>query len=590
MLSSPYARKSMKALFALLFSGLFIQLEAQLPSVMFDTAPGSPEVIYYNFYKGIQMIEIDYNMYEQRRVKALDAIHPTNSIKPQFYSHNAIILRDAKGAIVAQYNTGLRNLSKLKYEDSDFLPPDKVKQTWPHSRSGISRGSNCPSYGADRYFVIQNGKCGVIDTLGNAVLDIVYDNIVPYNGNFSNTKCLWYGGLNRAEKVVCYTLLQKGKWGFKNDSVFIAPKYEELIPFKKNVLGIKHIKWGLINYKEKMLLDTIYDTLDHKKDFFVYSKEQRLYAAQGDKLLGIINNKYEVVTQPVYLSIEDYVDNNKGGMYWACTECGCGFLNEKGHALTPFRYGEKPANPYGNYYPTTAYNEANKLVVLNKHLKEIGAGYDRTYEATRELFVVQKGNKLGLINLYDELVLPCEYESIKESFGRDFIEVKKDGREGLLDKNGKVVIPMVYDGVIIDNQEKLLKVSLNKKQSLFNYQGKALTPIVYDVIESYTYGLAPAQKGDKWGVLDRQGKELTKFVYDRVFECENEMCIVESDYEYGFFHRFYSFVNKKGKQVSPFKYDKVENFKYDTDRKIFKARVWMKNKEMLIDKEGHELK
>ena len=71
-----------------------------MSSLEFDKDKKGPNTIYYNFYNGIQMIEIDYNNYEKARVDHQDAIKPISSIRPRNYGHNTIILRNKNGELL----------------------------------------------------------------------------------------------------------------------------------------------------------------------------------------------------------------------------------------------------------------------------------------------------------------------------------------------------------------------------------------------------------------------------------------------------------------------------------------------------------
>ena len=65
-------------------NGQIILPEMQL-NTKFVVTKNGPNTIYYNFYNGIQMIEIDYNNYEKARVDFEDAKNPINSIRQRNY-------------------------------------------------------------------------------------------------------------------------------------------------------------------------------------------------------------------------------------------------------------------------------------------------------------------------------------------------------------------------------------------------------------------------------------------------------------------------------------------------------------------------
>ncbi len=91
-----------------------------MSSLEFDKDKKGPNTIYYNFYNGIQMIEIDYNNYEKARIDHEDMIKPISSIRPRNYGHNTIILRNKNGELLHQYN-----LRGKTFKSTDFLPSEK---------------------------------------------------------------------------------------------------------------------------------------------------------------------------------------------------------------------------------------------------------------------------------------------------------------------------------------------------------------------------------------------------------------------------------------------------------------------------------
>ena len=53
------------------------------------------------------------------------------------------------------------------------------------------------------------------------------------------------------------------------------------------------------------------------------------------------------------------------------------------------------------------------------NFKEISTTYDNAYHWNANLFTVLKGSKMGLIDLNNKEVLPCEYQSISNDIKND---------------------------------------------------------------------------------------------------------------------------------------------------------------------------
>jgi hypothetical protein len=149
-------------------------------------------------------------------------------------------------------------------------------------------------------------------------------------------------------------------------------------------------------------------------------------------------------------------------------------------------------------------------------------------------FIV-RWNENGLRGVVDEqgnVVIPYEYQSIEHYQDKKrFLVSKKAGenawRMGVLDEAGKVVIPMVY--------EQLTRVSNNgdedthmaKRDGQWGYvniiTGEVLIEPKYaglyvDSLSTDTegMGIALANNGEKWGVIDTHGKTLVPFEFDEI--------------------------------------------------------------------------
>jgi WG containing repeat len=560
-----------------------------LPQMVFDAEKKGPNTIYYKFYNGIQMIEIDYNNYEKARVDFEDAIKPINSIRPRNYGHNTIILRNEKGKLLHQYN-----LRSEPFKASDFIACDKPTLILTHLgkiTSNYEAKSNYPSFGKYRYYVTENNKAGVIDTLGNPVLEVIYDGIQSYNYNFKmNSYTTMYGFRDNETKASCiYTMQRNKKWGFKNDKITIQPKYEELLPLKENVLRIKKSnQFGLLNYKEETLLAPLYSDLFYKNDFYLYTKVAIENQDKSNIYYGIIDAHFKLKTQPIYRNFEDIIeDYYPSGNYWALKTNGNGAIDKKGNEISVFKYGEIPQNPYQKYYRTNAFTDANKRYILDLNFKEIGSDYNLVYDWKNALLTVKKGTKYGLIDLNNKVVLPCEYDSFWETSNHELGTLIKDKKYGVISDKGIVVIPCKYDYLYFVDSNKIVATLIdsndknNRKVGLLDENNKLIASFIYNEIQSLDYGFYRVKIGDKYGILNKDGKEITPIKYDEIYSYQNGFCSAKIDFGYGY-------INLSGKEITHFYYEKPTNFNYDANNKLT-AKVVLAGKEIVIDENGRKI-
>ncbi|GAA4070760.1 hypothetical protein GCM10022389_14980 [Flavobacterium cheonanense] len=561
-----------------------------MSSLEFDKDKKGPNTIYYNFYNGIQMIEIDYNNYEKARIAHEDMIRPISSIRRINYGHNTIILRNKNGELLHQYN-----LRGKTFKSTDFLPSEKCITVSHASRldANYIAKTNYPFYGKYNFYVTENNKVGIIDTLGTPILEVVYDAILSYGDNYNLNSYVMFDTRNDREDETCfYTIKRDGKWGFKSDKLAIEPKYEELIPLKKDVFKIKkNTKYGLINYKEESLIEPIYTDLIYKNDFYLYTNDAIENIDRYTTLYGIIDSNFKIKTQPIYSNLEDIIENYyPSGKYWACKTDGCGAIDKKGNEISKFKYGSIPQNPYNNYYRTTGFRDGNKHYILNLDFEEIGKNYDLIYEWKNLLFTVKKGTKFGLIDLDNKVVLPCEYDSFWETSRNELGTLIKDKKYGVITNKGIVVIPCKYDDLYFTVDNTIVatlidandKTNRNRKVGLLDANGKLMTSFIYDEIETIDYGFYRVRIDSKYGVLNKDGKEITPVKYDEIYRYRNGFCIAKLDFGYGY-------IDTSGKEITHFYYEKPTDFNYNAAKKLT-AKAYLSGKEIIIDENGKVVK
>lgn len=101
-------------------------------------------------------------------------------------------------------------------------------------------------------------------------------------------------------------------------------------------------------------------------------------------------------------------------------------------------------------------------------------------------FLVKKGDKMGLLNFKNELLIPIEYSSIRKDT-LNFIKLQRE-RE--------------INGVV------------STTVGICNYQGRILIPLIYRQIGKFTNGLFPALDNKYWGYLTTEGEKSIAFFYD----------------------------------------------------------------------------
>jgi hypothetical protein len=124
------------------------------------------------------------------------------------------------------------------------------------------------------------------------------------------------------------------------------------------------------------------------------------------------------------------------------------------------------------------------------------------------LAAVKLNGKIGYINTFDKMVIPCKYDDIiyAGNFSEGLIYVGLNGKYGFIDATDNMVIPCKYDGAG-NFKEGLAPVKLNGKYGFIDKTGNIAIPYKYDYayLHSFSDGIAIVEFNGKEGYTDIAG-------------------------------------------------------------------------------------
>jgi len=196
----------------------FAQTDSSLKGLSVEEAfrpkmPMRMDTLYYPFYGGIQMIEVDHIGYWDRKIYFLEQSEPralSHSMFNPMPIGNEYFFRDTSGTIVKAFNTkhSLSELTKhfinipiqKKSSGIGFFAPYHSNQknragVWYQSPQSlfdfsghykVSTGyatQTSNRYGASDVAQTNDLKFGLIDSLGNVVIPLEYNAILPFYNN-----------------------------------------------------------------------------------------------------------------------------------------------------------------------------------------------------------------------------------------------------------------------------------------------------------------------------------------------------------------------------------------------------------------------
>ena len=141
------------------------------------------------------------------------------------------------------------------------------------------------------------------------------------------------------------------------------------------------------------------------------------------------------------------------------------------------------------------------------------------------------------------------------------IIVSENYKYGLLDMQGEIICEPLYDNIRPLRNGNVI-VCKEKSWSLINRQGEILKNLEYDKIESFDDGFAVVTLGGKYGIIDESGNVLGELKYDKIRSLVSESRYGEEDKFAEYFEACvegkWGFLNKQGKEMSPFVYDEIQ--------------------------------
>ena len=303
-----------------------------------------------------------------------------------------------------------------------------------------------------KYFIFEEkGKLGLVDLQGKTVLAPTFNSIEekqPYFFACSKTKgCSVYnedlqlvlkGGYNSIE-LGCegqFIVKKDGKYGVVSEKgAVILPLNYSFIDSNKNGYTVTlNDKTGLFNSEGKEIIPISYHWIYTDK-----IDDNIPIVAELDGKEGYINTKNEWVIPPTY---RDAFAFRQGLAKIREVRDYIYYINLKGEPVIQ-DFDANVIEPSDNTYIVGVRKECKYMVYdLNGNLLD-------TYNLLRNnwsddaIFAVKKGGKWGYIDGYGKVIIPLEYEEVR-NFSEGLAAVRKDGKWGYINPKNEIVIPIEF--------------------------------------------------------------------------------------------------------------------------------------------------
>ena len=373
----------------------------------------------------------------------------------------------------------------------------------------------------------------------------------------TNTKTRMSGNPSEVLDVDTYDKLQK--------------KYKTIKNFQEGTAIVRIDKYGLIDCRGKEILPCEYDTIHGLKKSF------RIMVM--DSLYGVTNIDGEIVKQCIYANASD-----RGCNYIALQlNDKWGFADIDGKDVTQYKYEEIQifndstfVAKYNGYYGLCDYQQK---VLIPFNYDDIFYKWDDKSPVT----IVRSGEFYGLYNSKNQQVLDCEYGlMLPNSSG--YITVRKnaqnykDVRKALIEaETGKIIIPFDYMDMG-DFSEGLVSVeNLDEKWGYMDNKGKIILPFIYEEAGNFSEGLAAVYqfsgymttvmgrvRTSKCGYINKEGEVIIPFQFKESFnidDCEfHDGLAIQGISSNNRFALLFGYIDKMGQWVIKPKFDDAKKF------------------------------
>lgn len=318
-----------------------------------------------------------------------------------------------------------------------------------------------PDYNSIAFFgsyitVKKDNKAAVLDANLNTVFDSEYENIKGVNNAFViiTTNAKVPEDRKRgvydlvAQKMIVpfdnYIVIHDLSWAFiavkkGSEGLFdlsgkmIVPlnTYNRLIAEagdSKFIHGLNNEGHTVIDSVGKVVVPAgLYD------DIMGYNKETDIFLVKKNAKWGAINVKNEMVIPTEYSELGGASSTDR--IFRATKDGETFFLSRKNYPLGSFKYEMKDGYRKYIYKDTTGYVDASGQIHPFPEYKTM-----TTYNK-KVILVCNRNNKWGLMNGDFKLVADTVYDVINDSYKGYYI-VRKGGRAGVIDLYGKTHIPV----------------------------------------------------------------------------------------------------------------------------------------------------
>ncbi len=337
------------------------------------------------------------------------------------------------------------------------------------------------SKGIENQFAVKlNGYWGILDPLGNQVTPFKFDKIERSGESYIVKYLGHYGAIDK-----------EGVW-------LVRAEYSDVKTYGPLIVGKKGYSFSY------------YDSGGLLRKSVLKPKKMigEAVMVEEDSLLGLLNLKAQVLTEPAYDDIawcNGYYELSKNGIKEVMDLKGKQVYNTSARIQDLAGYSEQ-------FYLVKKKNRWGFLD-FNGRLR-ISNRYDSAQLFSEGLAAVMLNGKWGFIDKSETLVIQPYYQEVG-AFKNGVCVVKAANLYGMVDVNGKEVVDVSWDSISRLETDNYLLKHVDGKLGLIASSGKILLRPAYDAVQDLGDRVVVMSNGKK-GILSYSGDQLFKPRYKEI--------------------------------------------------------------------------
>lgn len=389
----------------------------------------------------------------------------------------------------------------------------------------------------------KEGKCGLVNFEGKEITKPIYDEIdsLPYKeGELLVKQNEKYGVINiKGNKL---TEIQYDE--VKVDEYYTDENGYEYAGYIVLIKTQEGYRYGYLNHKGKEILKTEYNNISRVTEINENNNAYLICAKNGQ--YGIYKNEEQIVGNE-YQSIQ-YDETNQVFVIEKSKKYG--IANLEGKVIVPVQYNEIDITGIylyaKNAQGVTVYNNNGTQANINANVAILNTSNEKYKIRINN----ENGTKYGVINKEGKQLIEEKYNYIEYLHDNYFIVSNENGKLGILDDKGLTKVETNHDSLQRIQDTDMIETVLTENQTIQIYS-KTIEKIcemqnaTIEVEDSYI----KIYNEREIKYFSKEGKELKSTeVYS-----SNKLFVAIKDNQYGF-------VDKNGKEVVDYKYDKAYEF------------------------------